>query len=806
MRYVTKPAHFLCQAALLAASLIYAEGLLAQGVIEEVVVTAQKRAESLSDVPISITAVTGERLDTDNIQSLADMSAAAPGLVVARNEGFSRVVAIRGIGFEATQNVDAFPSVAFHIDGVFIADPNATNLEFIDVARIEVLRGPQGTLFGQNSTGGAINVINNTPELGQFGGNADIAFGNYSLVQPRAALNLPLGETAAARIAATYLSHDGFAEITGGAQDINGRDLAGYGLDEADNFQFQGKLLWQPSDNFSAILGATIFSINDVGDRAQRHVNDPSGDIRKITSDVSGSYDSDSEIFSLNLEYDAGIATVKSITGFVRFDQANYLDADKGVYDSNAPYTMKEDLPFAGLKAESVSERGSETWTQEINIVSNTEGSLDWVLGAFYLDNEGTTWFDSVRDLNGNGVYDQGGTWKGRQQTRAECAPDFATFTNGFFFGERDFCTNIASLRESWSLYGQVAVSLTERLRFTGGLRYTDDELALRAGGFMAAPPAEPTQNPKDEKLTGKAGLEYDLNDQLMGYFSYTRGFKPATGNLTAENSDEFINAASGPEIVDAFEVGAKGQLMDDRLDFSVAAFYYDYDGMQFLTTGANATFAGGVGNLKAAEVMGLEVEAQALLSDGLSLNAGLTFLDTEITEDQRVLDNIKKWRECAVPGFLRGENVNFGPEANARFRACGSSLAEATIKGNPLPKAPDFSANVSVSYITGTAYGELGFKLSYIHRGSFASRVFSTRETDMNGVSLDSTEAYNLVNLNINLTPAGYENITLGLLVFNLTDEDGVNSRWTNNFSTAQTSEEFVRPRQIVGRISYSF
>ncbi len=802
MRHFTKPVLFLFQAALLASPLFHAERALAQAVIEEVVVTAQKREESLSDVPISITAVTPEMLDNDNIQSLADMSAMAPGLVVARNEGFSRVVSIRGIGFEATQNVDAYPSVAFHIDGVFIADPNATNLEFIDVNRIEVLRGPQGTLFGQNSTGGAVNVVNNIPELGVLSGKADIAFGNYSLMQPRATINVPLGDTLAARAAVTYLSHDGFAEIVGGARDINGNVNDGYDLDEADNFQFQGKLLWQPTDNFSAIFGATIFSINDVGDRAQRHVNDPSGDVRKVTSDTPGYYDAESSVYSLTLEYDAGIATVKSISGYVEFDQSNYLDNDKGVYDAmGAPW-------FAGLSAESVSVRGSETWTHEINIVSNTDGALDWVLGGFYLDNEGTTWFDSVRDLNGNGVFDQGGTWRGPGQTRAECAPDFATFTNGFFFAERDFCTNIASTRDSWSLYGQVTLDLTERLRLTGGMRYTSDELALRSGGFSAAPPEEPTQNPKDKELTGKTGLEFDLNDEVMAYFSWTRGFKPATGNLTAEDSDPFINAASAPEKVDAFEVGAKGQFIDNQLNLNAAAFYYHYTDMQFLTTGGNATFSGGVGNLSEAEVVGLELEMQALLSDSLSLDAALTLLDTEITVDQWVLDNNKKWRECAVPLFLMGENVNFDFSpggATGRFRACGSALAE-NIRGNPLPKAPDFSANITLSHVLNAAFGEVSSRLSYIHRGSFASRVISTSDTDSNGLSLDTTEGYDLFNLSIYVRPANYENLSVGLLVLNLTDEDAVNSRWSNNFGTAQTSEEFVRPRQIIGRISYSF
>ena len=172
---------------------------------------------------------------------------------------------------------------------------------------------------------------------------------------------------------------------------------------------------------------------------------------------------------------------MKSITGYVEFDQSNYLDNDKGVYSNGAP-------GFAGLAAESVSERSSETWTQEINVVSNTEGRLDWVLGAFYLHNEGATWFDSVRDLNGNGVFDQGGTWRGAGDDARRVRAGLCHVYQRVFFGERDFCTNIASKRESWSLYGQVTVHLVDRLRFTGGLRYTDDELALRSGGFSAEP------------------------------------------------------------------------------------------------------------------------------------------------------------------------------------------------------------------------------------------------------------------------------------------------------------------------------
>ena len=177
-------------------------------------VVAEKRDESLQDVSQAITAITDFDLETRNINSFVDLSALAPGLTVSKNEGFKTVVSIRGVGNETNQNAVAAPSVAYHMDGIFIASPFSLQTDFIDVERIEVLRGPQGTLFGQNSTGGAINVISKAPSFDSLEGKADVTLGNYGLTKTRASINIPFSDALASRTSLSLTSRDGFSPVS----------------------------------------------------------------------------------------------------------------------------------------------------------------------------------------------------------------------------------------------------------------------------------------------------------------------------------------------------------------------------------------------------------------------------------------------------------------------------------------------------------------------------------------------------------------------------------------------------------------
>ena len=172
--------------------------------LEEIIVTAEKRSESLQDLSQAVTALSGEDIDNRNITSFVDLSSIAPGVTVAKNEGFKTVISIRGVGNETNQNASANPSVSYHLDGIYVASPYALHTDFLDIERIEVLRGPQGTLFGQNSTGGAINVITQAPDTEEFFGNADLTVGNYGLIRTRGSVNVPMSDTLALRASVSY--------------------------------------------------------------------------------------------------------------------------------------------------------------------------------------------------------------------------------------------------------------------------------------------------------------------------------------------------------------------------------------------------------------------------------------------------------------------------------------------------------------------------------------------------------------------------------------------------------------------------
>ena len=184
----------------------------AKPVFEEVLVTAEKRSESLQDLSQAVTAFSSEDLDQRDLTTFVDLSAVAPGVNIAKNEGFKTVITIRGVGNEANQNAIANPSVSYHLDGIYVASPFALQTDFLDLERIEVLRGPQGTLFGQNSTGGAINVISIAPTTDEIYGTADLTLGNYDLVRARGAINLPLGDTVAMRASVASNKHEGFTD------------------------------------------------------------------------------------------------------------------------------------------------------------------------------------------------------------------------------------------------------------------------------------------------------------------------------------------------------------------------------------------------------------------------------------------------------------------------------------------------------------------------------------------------------------------------------------------------------------------
>jgi iron complex outermembrane receptor protein len=726
---------------------------------EEVLVTAEKRSESLQDLSQAITVLGGADLDNRQIASFVDLSAIAPGVNIAKNEGFKTVITIRGVGNEANQNAIANPSVSYHLDGIYVASPFALQTDFLDLERIEVLRGPQGTLFGQNSTGGAINVITTAPSLDSSFGKADLTLGDYGLVKARAAYNLPLSDTLAVRASVISNKRDGFTDNLTLGQD----------LDDANSMSARVRVLYEPSDDFRANFTAQYFD-EDRNGAAQKGLLDPTPDPRELRQDSLAEYELTSELYSAVLEWDFESFALKSLTSYQNDDVLITRDNDRNdtaalsvfqipsLYD---PETNKQ-----------------TTITQEVNLVSVDPlfGKLDWVAGLFYLDTEVEISILERLDFDLDGfdpITDE----------------DIASYG-----GDVGFISDSKPERDSTSIYGQGTWHFNEEWRAVFGMRYTEDEVYSEVTNFYGREGTDIIET-SSEKVTGRLVVEHDFNESTMAYGSYTRGFKPGGSNLTYGREDAIAPIVVLPtfeeEIVDAYEIGLKTDLADGRVRMNTAAFYYNYEGLQYQATDPEV-FQGGVGNIPKSEIFGAELELSAFLSESLVLDMRLAWLDTEITGDHLALDNVQSE---AAGGALVGAGAElFSPEVQQ-----ARSAAVQNVNGNELAKTPEFTGNIALNWNTQIAsWGELNSSLQYTYRGEFKHRIFNNDATDV-------VPSYKVIDLVVGLRPEG-KDWRVELIGKNLTDEAGINARFTDVFGVGATGDELIGPRQIMARFAMDF
>ena len=747
-------------------------------VIDEVIVTAEKRVESLQDVSKAVTALSSDEIERKNIVDFVGLSAIAPGVTVAKNEGYKTIISIRGVGDETNQNAIAAPSVALHMDGIFIASKFSLRTDFIDLDRIEVLRGPQGTLFGQNSTGGTVNVINKAPSFDALTGKVDLTLGDYDLTKARGGINIPLSDTIATRFSWITTDHDGFSENL-----VNGQDL-----DDTFHTTFRSDWLFDLSDTSSLRLFAQFFEAENNG-AAMKGLDDPTPDPRQLRQDSASVYELTSEIVAGIFNSDLGFANLKILASMQEDDiyvsrdndRHNFGDIHSSGPMAGFPYNRSEYRPETSVV---------ETSTFEINLISNEPlfGNIDWILGAFYFDHEIDNNIYEVKDVNNNKQADL----MDGQFTPYTHAPICATNPfEGICFAAYDaelgFVSEAYPTRESQSVYGQATVNINEANRVVFGMRYTEDEFSSDVTNFFGLQTFLISDDL--DETTGRLAYEHDVDENTMVYISYTKGFKPGGSNLTFgyPMDAEGFGAAPAPqlifpifesEMIDAYEVGLKTDFMDGRMRANVSAFSYDYENLQFQSTDPDI-YRGGVANIPESEMKGLELELIGLVSESLSFDLRVAYLDTEITSSYEALDN------------LQAELYFFGEEP-IRY-----SLRE-NLQGNELAKSPELTANVGIEYTTDTAYGLLTTTAELIYRGDFQQRVF-------NNPIVDQVDSYTITNFTASLDLPG-DQWGIDLMLLNAGDKDGMNSSMTDVFGVAGTGIEYIPPRQIMGRVSYQF
>ena len=758
--------------------LTYANSIQSQDgelVFEEVIVTAEKRDESLQSVSQAVTAITDSEIDAKNITSFVDLSSIVPGVTVAKNEGYKTIISIRGVGNETNQNAIAAPSVAYHMDGIFIASPFSLQTDFIDVQRIEVLRGPQGTLFGQNSTGGAINVISNKPTTDERFSKADITYGDYGMKQLRSSSNFPISDNVSTKLSLSAMTREGFTENLATGQD----------LDDAHNLSLRTDWMIDVNDTTSLRIFGQYSSVDRNG-AAIRGIDDQSPGMRKLSQNTISKQELTSSVFAMIFETDLGYASLKILASSQEDDISVTRDNDRHNFGdpvlsipglgAGATYQQAEFRPETSLV---------ETTTFEVNLISNEpalDGKLDWTVGAFYMDHEIENVIRGYRDDDLDGVF--------KYVCDASFADPSYCYDHDYgipgrfdIFGpaaDVDFFTDAFPYRESLSVYAQTTYSFSETFRLVSGLRYSEDTFGTDVTNFLNTETfvAEGTTDEVTTRVTG----EYDLAENTMVYLTLASGFKPGGSNLTFgfdnDNAPPMVFPTFEAETVDSTEVGIKTDLFNGKARANIAAFSYDYENLQFQATDPDP-YRGGVANIPESEMSGVEIEFTALASDSFTFDMNLAFLNSEVSSDYFVLDNVDAYQY-----FFGEEDLRYGLREN--------------VKGNQLAKTPEFTADVSLMYETDLPSGNyLTAMLQYVKRGKFMQRV-------SNNPVVDAIPAYDIVNLNIGID--FNNNIGLDMMLLNVTDEDGINSSMTDVFGVASTGLELIPPRQFMTRISYNF
>ena len=751
------------------------------GFFEDVIVTAEKRNESLQDVSQAITALTSSEIEAKGIDSIVDLTSIVPGVTVAKNEGYKTVISVRGVGNETNQNAIAAPSVAYHIDGIFIASPFSLQTDFIGVDRIEVLRGPQGTLFGQNSTGGAINVVTKAPSLNESYSSGSLTLGEYNMTKLSGSASGPIFENVAATFSFTKTKRDGFSTNI-----FNGQDL-----DDDDSYSVRNDYFIDLDDSSSLRIFGQYANIDSNGS-AMKGLDDTTVGARNLKQDSLSELKLTSSVLAGIYEKDLGYANLKVLASSQSDSISVRRDNDRHFYQDAAP-------SLTGVSTYQRSEYRFETSdvktkTFEINLISNEpliDGKLDWTVGAFYMDQEIENHIREYLDEfnSGTNAAGQDGVFK------YVCGEPFAdpnycvSLPTGFGSGQTNpyaastefgFITDAFPERRSLSIFGQTTYSFDDDLRLISGFRYTRDNFLTDVSNFFGVELYQ--EDDTDEETSGRLTLEYDLDADSMVYLSQTRGFKPGGTNLTFGASGDGTPAMVLPtfksETLDSTELGFKTEFFDGRALANIAIFDYTYKNLQVQGTDPDV-FKGGVVNIPESEVQGLELEFTASLSDSWTIDANFAYLDSEITSSFEYLDNAK------------AQQYSFGGESN-RY-----ALRE-DVKGKELAKTPEITADISLIYSTQLASGDvLNSSLQFVKRGKFFQRI-------VNNPVQDPVDGYEIINFSSGVDYAsgwGFD-----IMVTNVGDEDGMNSAMTDVFGVGATGIEYIPPRQVMTRLSYDF
>ena len=629
--------------------------------LEEIIVTAQKRSESLQDVPVAVSAFTGESMKQLGVDDAGDLVSLTPGLSERAQTGSNTTYFLRGVGTNDI-HLTAAPAVGMYLDDVTLTSGFQAKTALFDMDRVEVLKGPQNTLFGLNTTGGTVSYFSNKPEIGAgVQGYMNARVGNYSRMNLEGAVGFDLGANSAARISVASNQTDGaFTSVA------DGRDFG-----DEDVLSMRAQFLWEPSDDTSVLLnvrhsesenngsifkvlgtrapdgsgdvcadfdGTVIadFSINTnclnvtppaAGEQSGELGADPSfADWRTVGMNIGG-LDMETQGVSLKIDHDLAGATLTSITAFDTLDYINNTDLD-GTQYGYMHLAQSDDR---------------ETFQQELRLVSTGDGDFRWVAGAYYLKDKA----DSFTSLRSTKI----GAWRLLPNVQLDHS------------------------KENLGLYGQMEYDLSDALTLTFGLRWSDetiegdytpskpnvvgqadnkfwtreqvhalvvaqnpDTAGYDASGYEIARQVSQELTNTDVGFTAK--VDYQFGDDSLAYISFSRGFKGSALDIRAAYAmvpvakvlQGLEEARLDPESLDAWELGFKSTYWDNQLQLDAAVFQYTYENLQQFISNAGVPT---LDNAPESEITGFDANIRYANDSGLYAQFGLSLLDSEVTDSE---------------------------------------------------------------------------------------------------------------------------------------------------------------------------
>lgn len=729
--------------------------------VEDIIVTARRTEERLQDAPVAVTALSGEQLESRGITAVAELQQSAPNLNVtqgiAGGSSSNAAIFIRGIGQrDFVPTVD--PGVGVYRDGVYLGRSVGANLDFADIQRVEVLRGPQGTLYGKNTIGGTVNVITRRPsDDPSLEVRARVGERNrfdFDLVA-----NGPLGDGLAGKLAVAARTADGFMHRV-----TDGRDLS-----DENRFMARGELLFSPSDDLD-VLFAVDATIQEQESRA--------GNILFVDQ-TNPNTGNTTIIGAWNAQVAPGLGLQPLTTATANYGDPYTIGGTSASYDDGHSYgvalTVDRRFSFGQLRSitawremksefsapiqpifANLNDFEQSQLSQELQLSgSSFSDKLDWIVGAYYFN-------EDAHVLSGARL------WTGYTiaiPSAAACRAGTGVVCQDFN-NDNDLTTS----GQSYSAYGQGTLSLTDRLRVTGGLRYTYEKkdfsvvaTQLQLNRVAVSGTAEDSW----DDVSPMVSADFKLTDDAMVYGRVARGFKSGgfNGRPNNTNAVQPVN----PETVLSYELGAKTEWFDRRLRLNLAAFLNQYDDYQEIVSVTDPTFGllTLVENIAELETKGFELEVTARPTSQLTLTAALGYTDAEYVDV--------------------GTTTSFGVE--------------------DIPvQVPEWTGAVGVDYVQPLANGgEITWRADWSYNSGYENYINNVKAGSSDTTHRDGleTEAFQIVNARIGWTPSAESRWEAALYARNLFDESYIVSAGYNSGSGNATSVPNA-PREVGLQIIY--